>query len=223
MARAIRWIFVIVWWHLSQRGIRVGRRGGGSLSARASRSSLCGASPRRDRARRGAAGVPKAAASASRTRPSSSGSSRHDKMVRPRGPLAAWHAAEGPGAVLALAHADLYRRSALPRPHRAVDRRQGSEPRGLRHLGRDRTRPDADERRHHQARQSRHPQERQGGRGAEEQGACSCRPAVPISTFEMAFSKLKAHLRRVGARTFDALWKANGGICDLFSPRECCN
>jgi hypothetical protein len=31
----------------------------------------------------------------------------------------------------------------------------------------------------------------------------------------MAFAKLKAHLRRIGARTIDALWKAIGDICNL--------
>ena len=40
---------------------------------------------------------------------------------------------------------------------------------------------------------------------------------------EMAFSKLKAHLRRIGARTLDALWRAVGEICDLFTPEECWN
>lgn len=37
----------------------------------------------------------------------------------------------------------------------------------------------------------------------------------------MAFSKLKAHLRRIGARTFDALFQALGETCDLFDPHEC--
>ena len=44
-----------------------------------------------------------------------------------------------------------------------------------------------------------------------------------LNPIEMAFSKLKAHLRRVGARTFDALFKALGDICQLFEPDECCN
>jgi transposase len=44
-----------------------------------------------------------------------------------------------------------------------------------------------------------------------------------LNPIEMAFSKLKAHLRKAGARTFDALWRAIGSICDLFSPRECWN
>ena len=39
----------------------------------------------------------------------------------------------------------------------------------------------------------------------------------------MAFAKLKAHLRQIGARTIDALWQAIGGICDLYSPQECWN
>ncbi len=44
-----------------------------------------------------------------------------------------------------------------------------------------------------------------------------------LNPIEMAFSKLKAHLRRVGARTFDDLIHAIGEICDLFSPAECWN
>jgi len=39
----------------------------------------------------------------------------------------------------------------------------------------------------------------------------------------MAFSKLRAHLRRIGARTFDQLFEAIGDICDMFSPQECWN
>ena len=42
-----------------------------------------------------------------------------------------------------------------------------------------------------------------------------------LNPIEMAFSKLKAHLRRVGARTFDQLLEAIGDICDLFTPDEC--
>ena len=44
-----------------------------------------------------------------------------------------------------------------------------------------------------------------------------------LNPIEMAFSKLKAHLRRIKARTIDALWKAVGSICDLYSPEECWN
>jgi hypothetical protein len=39
----------------------------------------------------------------------------------------------------------------------------------------------------------------------------------------MAFAKLKALLRARGVRTIDALWRAIGEICDLFSPQECQN
>jgi len=38
---------------------------------------------------------------------------------------------------------------------------------------------------------------------------------------EQAFSKRKAHLRKMGARTFDDLFKAPGDICSMFSPQEC--
>ncbi len=44
-----------------------------------------------------------------------------------------------------------------------------------------------------------------------------------LNPIEMAFSKLKAHLRRIGARTIDDLWRAVGSICDLYSPEECQN
>lgn len=44
-----------------------------------------------------------------------------------------------------------------------------------------------------------------------------------LNPIEMAFAKLKAHLRRIGARTFDALWRAIGDICSLYSPEECSN
>lgn len=44
-----------------------------------------------------------------------------------------------------------------------------------------------------------------------------------LNPIEMAFSKLKAHLRKAGARTIEALWRAVGEICDLFEPDECWN
>ena len=36
-------------------------------------------------------------------------------------------------------------------------------------------------------------------------------------------STLKAHLRKAEARTFEALWRAIGNICDLSEPQECWN
>ena len=44
-----------------------------------------------------------------------------------------------------------------------------------------------------------------------------------LNPIEMAFSKLKAHLRRMKARTLDELWRAVGDICGLFDPNECWN
>ena len=44
-----------------------------------------------------------------------------------------------------------------------------------------------------------------------------------LNPIEMAFAKRKAQLRRIGARTFDALFEAPGNICDLFDPQECWN
>ncbi len=44
-----------------------------------------------------------------------------------------------------------------------------------------------------------------------------------LNPIEQAFSKLKAHLRRIGARTYEHLIAAIGDICDLFDPIECWN
>lgn len=44
-----------------------------------------------------------------------------------------------------------------------------------------------------------------------------------LNPIEMAFSKLKSHLRRIGARTFDQLINAIGDICSLYPPEECWN
>lgn len=44
-----------------------------------------------------------------------------------------------------------------------------------------------------------------------------------LNPIEMAFSKLKAHLRKAATRTFHALWAALGDICALFQPEECWN
>ena len=40
---------------------------------------------------------------------------------------------------------------------------------------------------------------------------------------ELAFSKLKALLRKAAERTVEALWDAIGRALDTFSPTECCN
>ena len=54
-------------------------------------------------------------------------------------------------------------------------------------------------------------------------------PALPppyspdLNPIEMAFAKLKAHLRRIGARTFDQMFDALAEVCDLFTPDECWN
>ena len=40
---------------------------------------------------------------------------------------------------------------------------------------------------------------------------------------EHAFSKLKAHLQRIGARTYDDLINATGDVCDFFDTTECWN
>ncbi len=44
-----------------------------------------------------------------------------------------------------------------------------------------------------------------------------------LNPIEQAFSKLKAHLRKVGARTFTELFNALRDICAMFTPAECWN
>ena len=44
-----------------------------------------------------------------------------------------------------------------------------------------------------------------------------------LNPIEMAFSKLKTLIRTAAVRTYSALWKAVGQVCDLFSPQECMN
>ena len=44
-----------------------------------------------------------------------------------------------------------------------------------------------------------------------------------LNPIEMAFSKLKALIRKAAARSYDELWKAVGHVCSLFTPDECYN
>ena len=44
-----------------------------------------------------------------------------------------------------------------------------------------------------------------------------------LNPIEMAFSKLKALIRKAAARTYEALWTAVGHVCDLFTDEECFN
>ena len=39
----------------------------------------------------------------------------------------------------------------------------------------------------------------------------------------MAFAKLNALIRNAAARSYEALWKAVGAVCDLFSEEQCLN
>ena len=44
-----------------------------------------------------------------------------------------------------------------------------------------------------------------------------------FNPIENAFSKLKALLRKAGARSKAALWRVLGELLDAFSPEECAN
>ena len=66
-----------------------------------------------------------------------------------------------------------------------------------------------------------------GVRTAIEKAGAQLRYLPPYSPdfnpIEMAFSKLKAFLKKTGARTIDALWDAIGQTIPLFTPAECQN
>ena len=44
-----------------------------------------------------------------------------------------------------------------------------------------------------------------------------------LNPIKQAFSKLKDHLRKIGARTFTEVFEAIGAICDLYEPEKCWN
>ena len=49
-------------------------------------------------------------------------------------------------------------------------------------------------------------------------------PYLPdLNPIEQAFSKLKAQLRKIGARTFTEVLEAIGSMCELYDPAECWN
>jgi transposase len=121
---------------------------------------------------------------------------------------------------------DLRRRTALKRPDSAVGHRRPDGPHDLRDLRAHPTRPNA-ARRHivilDNLPAHKSPAAEQAIR---ERGAwlIFLPPYSPdLNPIEMAFAKLKAHLRARSMRTIDELWKAIGQICDLFTPEECEN
>lgn len=44
-----------------------------------------------------------------------------------------------------------------------------------------------------------------------------------LNPIEMAFSKLKALIRKAAARSYQELWQTAGQVCDLFTKQECTN
>lgn len=44
-----------------------------------------------------------------------------------------------------------------------------------------------------------------------------------LNPIELTFAKLKAHLRKAAVRTYGALWKAIGDVCEIVEPLECWN
>jgi transposase len=126
--------------------------------------------------------------------------------------------------VRSLENADVHRRIAVRWPDRPLDHRSSDEPRDIRPLRRHAACPDTasvvilDNLAAHKSEKAK--------TILRERGAwfLFLPPYSPdLNPIEMAFAKLKAHLRRIGARTIDALWRAIGDICGLYSPDECRN
>jgi len=44
-----------------------------------------------------------------------------------------------------------------------------------------------------------------------------------LNPIELAFSKLKAHLQRISARSFTSVCDAIGDICEIYAPLACSN
>ncbi len=47
--------------------------------------------------------------------------------------------------------------------------------------------------------------------------------STAVYRIEIAFAKLKQHLRARAIATIDATWQVIGNICSLFSPTKCSN
>ena len=143
-------------------------------------------------------------------------------MTRARGRCERGRAPSLQGPLWPLEDPDFRRRAALRRPDSAVGHQRADGPHDLRDLRVHPTRPNAARRRHSQS-CDRSPAAEQAIR---ERGAwlLFLPPYSPdLNPIEMAFAKLKAHLRAMAMRTIDELWKAIGQICDLFTPEECAN
>ena len=150
-------------------------------------------------------------------------------LTRLRGRAPVGETALWGGTVWQMGNADIHCGADTKRTDRAPGHHRGHQRPGIRHLYRNPTGsgPRSGHRCH--PRQSVHPQKstRRPPPAAEALRHRGCRflflPAdsPDLNPIEMAFAKLKAHLRRIGAGTFDALFEALGNICDLFDPQEC--
>ena len=148
------------------------------------------------------------------------------KMTRLRGRSPQGPAAARESSLWPLENPYLHRRAALPRAECALDHRWSDHPLGVRGLHRDATGADPakgdvvilDNLAVHKSEKA--------AQCLRQRGAWFLfLPAYSpdLNPIEQAFAKIKAHLRKAEARTFDALWRAVGDICDLFEPQECWN
>lgn len=122
--------------------------------------------------------------------------------------------------------ANLHCRAEMSWPDRTLHRRCADEQPHLRSLDRDPACSDAVAWRCRHSRQCRLPQKRaRAEQLVKAKGAWLLfLPYSPdLNPIEMAFSKLKALLRKRAARSFDTITQALGDVINLFSAAECRN
>ena len=108
----------------------------------------------------------------------------------------------------------------------ALRARWADQPRRLRDLCREGPGPRTAHLRHRHHGQPVEPQGREGPRENRAAGAelLFLLPYSPdLNPIEMAFSKLKALLRKAAQRTVDGLWAAIARLIETFAPQECRN
>ena len=151
------------------------------------------------------------------------------------GPRPTWLAAtdERPGAsacepacLMAMENNNLRRRATPHRPRRPVRARWADQPRRLRGLRREGSRPGAEPRRR---RRHGQPIEPQGAQSASADRRGGRRPALP-SALQSGLQPDRERLCQIESiapegcqRTVEGLWKAIGRLIDTFTPPECAN
>ena len=186
------------------------------------------------RGRAGEAGHPEATSGVvrrpARSRPRAPRLHRRDLGLHEHGPAvrtsAPRPAPAGQRASRSLENHHLRRRAAAHRPSRALRARWSDQPRRVRGLRREGSRPGAEARRrggHGQPVEPQGAKRASADRGRRSDAALLPPHSPDFNPIENAFAKLKALLRKAAERTIDGLWAAIGRLIDTFTPSECAN